>query len=97
MCLVFSRLNLKTKARGILCNLLQTFQKNNLWLIPRSYRNRLFGHWLITMEKPEVFGEKTKGGEDSRLTIWYVLLRCDWKFKEACLAVSIWVSVLGCE
>lgn len=76
MRLVFAQLILKTKVRGILCNLPYTFQKNNLWLIRRRYRNRLFGHWLITMEKPKVFLEKTKGGEESRLS-----LRCDWKFR----------------
>lgn len=57
MCSVFAYLNLKTNVRGILCNL-QTFQKNNLWLMLRSYRNRLLGHWLITMEKPKVFFER---------------------------------------
>ena len=59
MCSVFAYLNLKTNVRGILCNL-QTFQKNNLWLMLISYRNRLFGHWVITMEKPKVFSRENK-------------------------------------
>lgn len=60
-------LNWKTKVRGILCDLLRRFQKSDLCLILRSYRNRLFGHWLITMEKPKLFQEETKGGKESRL------------------------------
>ena len=59
MCSVFAYLNLKTNVRGILCTL-QTFQMNNLWLMLRSYRNRLFGHWVITMEKPKVFSRGNK-------------------------------------
>ena len=58
----------KAKVRGIICNLLWIFQKNNFWLTLRDDRNRRLRHCLIKTEKLKVFQKETRGGKESRLT-----------------------------
>lgn len=68
--------------------------------MPRSYRNRLCGHWLIKMEKPKVFREGTKGGEESRLATQRsvcVSPRSDWQFGGLASALSNWSSFWGVD